>query len=629
VNFFDRQDASRRATRYLVWLFAAAFLCVALATGLLLLFALGFVANGTAPALTDAGMTALLRDNAERLATVVAAVAGLMVIASLFRAATLSQGGGRVATMLGGIRIAPDDNEPLNRRLLNVVEEMAIASGLPVPEVYVLPAERGINAFAAGLTPADAAIAVTRGSLEQLDRAELQGVIAHEFSHILNGDMRLNLRLMGFSFGILVLSLVGRWLLRASSRGMRFSRRRGSSPALLIGLGLTVIGFIGVLLSRLIKAAVSRQREVLADASAVQFTREPLALAGALRKIGGFTPFLETVETEEVSHMLFGQAGRSFVGLFATHPPLAERIKALDPAFEPGDYLTPESRAPAMTAGEAEGPAVSRLSARASIDVEAAGRIETEAGTVLRQSLPADVTDAAHSTQSSWLLVLALGLERGGGAGGERRLLESQLGPERAAVCFRLRQHLDNLAPGLLLPLFELTVPALKARPREQIDYLFELLARLAAADGTITLFEYLLQRTLGAHFERIPLRRARAAARIDAAVRLIAVLAVHGTGDAAAQAAAFAAGLAKLDPASAGDADRRLQRARDDDDFADLDDALAILASAPASERRRALTALAVTMRHDARTEVEEAELFRAIAAVLGCPVPPMHVIG
>jgi hypothetical protein len=490
--------------------------------------------------------------------------------------------------------------------------------------------EAGINAFAAGFTPNDAVIGVTRGTVDHLSRDELQGVIAHEFSHILNGDMRLNLRLMGFSFGILVLSLVGRWLLRASARGVRVSRRGGGNPALLIGLGLTVIGFIGVLLSRLIKAAVSRQREVLADASAVQFTREPLALAGALKKIGGFTPFIERAETEEVSHMLFGQAGRSFVGLFATHPPLTDRIRALDPGFTPGDYISPASPAPAMPGadGQAAAAAVSRASA-ATIGIEAAGSFQPATGSALRQAIPAAVIDAAHSSQSSWLLVLALGLERGGGTAEERRLIENQLGAQRSARCLALRRELDALDPGLLLPLIELTIPALNPRPAAQLDYRFELLTRLAQADVTVTLFEFLLQRKLRAHYGADPSRRAPAAARSRAAIDLLAALATRVPQTESARAAAFAAGLAALGSEPGELTSARLERARTTADFADLDAALSALEPASMPEKQRVLSALAATMRHDGRTELAEAELFRAIAAVLGCPVPPLQVIG
>lgn len=626
ADFFDRQEASHRATRYLVLLFGLAFLAVGVATAVVLLVVLAFASNGSGTYVTAGDAGELLLSNLDLLLGIVAVVCGLMIIASLFRAATLSQGGGHVARMLGGKQVSGGDPDPTHQRLVNVVEEMAIASGLPVPEIYVLESERGINAFAAGKTPADAAIAVTRGSLEQLSRAELQGVVAHEFSHILNGDMRLNLRLMGFSFGILVLSLVGRFLLRSTTRVRYSGRSKGRGAAIMIGLALTIIGAIGVLLSRIIKAAVSRQREVLADASAVQFTREPLALAGALKKIGGFTPYLESVETEEVSHMLFGRAGRSFTGLFATHPPLDERIRALDPSFKAGDYVAPGIPAPVST--ETAGPAVSRLhDGPVEVSVESAGQIKPEVGQALRAALPADIVDAAHSSQSAWLLVLALGLEFGGGTAAERRVLEIQIGPERSQRCEELRRLLDTLEPGLRLPLFELAVPALKTRPMKQLEFLFDLLGKLAAADGRRTLPEYLLARMLRAHLDGGAGVSASASERQAAARRLLATLAIAGQPDAGAQAAAYRAGLALLEPGTP--TTTPAQTAAGDEDFREFDLALSRLQPAPLRERRDVLKALAVTMRHDGRAHVTEAEIFRTIAAVLGCPVPPAAVIG
>ena len=226
---------------------------------------------------------------------------------------------------------------------------------MPVPEIYVLEREEGINAFAAGYAPGDAAVAVTRGTLELLDRDELQGVIGHEFSHILNGDMRLNIRLMGVLFGILVLGLIGRMILRGGYRTTLISSRRskGAPVVLMIGLGLSVLGAIGVLFARGIKASVSRQREFLADASAVQFTRQTDGIANALKKIGGFTggSLLNATDPEEVSHMLFG-TGAKLSGMFATHPPLTERIQALDPNFKASDYpvVDPRKRQSAMDA---------------------------------------------------------------------------------------------------------------------------------------------------------------------------------------------------------------------------------------------------------------------------------------
>jgi Zn-dependent protease with chaperone function len=649
VDFFDRQEASHRATRKLVLLFGLAFLAVALATAIVVLIALGL--SGSDPG--------VLLGEPQLLIGAVAVVVAMMVLASLYRVAVLSQGGGHVARMLGGTEIQGDDPDPLHRRLRNVVEEMAIASGVPVPEIYVLEQEAGINAFAAGLTPADAAVAVTRGSLERLNRAELQGVIAHEFSHILNGDMRLNLRLMGFSFGILVLSLLGRSVLRASGRGlgMRINRRGKGGSVMIIALALLLIGGIGVILSRLIKAAVSRQREVLADASAVQFTREPLALADALKKIGGFTPYINTVETEEVSHMLFGRAGKSFTGLFATHPPLPERIRALDPSFKDGEYIASDpvpaaesgaaaafyTAAPgtaaasgaaaksgaAATSGDNAAPFKGPGGQMAEIRVESAGTIAPSAGRHLRQAIPADVVDAAHSSQSAWLLVLALGLERGGGSALQRRLVENQIGADRAARCFDLNRQFETLPPGLRLPLIELAVPALKARPPEQIRFLFDLLAKLADADGHLSLPEYLLRTMLHSHFFPPASIRASAGERQSAMKTLIAVIAIEGHDDPASAEAAFLAGIGTLGESASTDANELKTRKRPADSYDDLDTALRVLAGASAPERRRALQALAVAMRNDTQTTVAEAELFRVVAATLGCPVPPTGLIG
>src|SRR5581483_1471819 len=260
----------------------------------------------------------------------------VILVASMVRTATLRGGGGGVARAAGGTLISPDTLNPPYRRLRNVVEEIAIASGVPVPEIYVLEQESAINAFAAGYTPANAAIAVTRGSLEKLNRDELQGVIAHEFSHILNGDMRLNIRLMGLVFGILVVHIVGREVLNMVGRGGGSGDRKGGNPVAaiaLVALGLMIIGSIGVFMGRLIKAAVSRSRESLADASAVQFTRQTKGIAGALKKIAGIDEGSKLHKNaEEVSHMLFGD-GIGLSSLFATHPPIEKRIKALEPSF--------------------------------------------------------------------------------------------------------------------------------------------------------------------------------------------------------------------------------------------------------------------------------------------------------
>ena len=261
------------------------------------------------------------------LAAVSLAVGGVVGAGSLYKTAQLAGGGESVALMLGGRPLPKNASDPLERKVLNVVEEMAIASGLPVPWVYIMDHEPGINAFAAGFTPADAAVAVTRGALETLSRNELQGVIAHEFSHIFNGDMRLNIRLMGTLFGILVLAVVGRRALW-HGRFMGGSRNKNGGAILLIAFVLWAVGYIGLFFGRWIKAAVSRQREYLADASAVQFTRDPDSIGGALKKIAvhADTSYL-MVDSEEVGHMLFGSGQE--MRMFATHPPIPARVERL------------------------------------------------------------------------------------------------------------------------------------------------------------------------------------------------------------------------------------------------------------------------------------------------------------
>lgn len=628
MDFFARQESSRRTTRYLVLLFGGAFLAVAVATAIAATFFYGTFVDNARLSSTGEGIAGAVMSNGQIFLAVVGGTMVLMILASLYRSATLSRGGGSVARMLGGTEIRGDDPDPLHQRLVNVVEEMAIASGLPVPEIYVLEQQSGINAFAAGLTHADAAVAVTRGCLERLTRAELQGVIAHEFSHVLNGDMRLNLRLMGFGFGILVLSLIGRWMLRGA-RFTRHRRGRGMDAGLFIGLALTIIGGIGVLLSRLIKAAVSRQREVLADASAVQFTREPMALAGALKKIGGYTAHLDSVETEEVSHMLFGRGTSSFRGWFATHPPLDQRIRALDPSFAPGDYPAAEPLPPPS----AEGITVSALAGGvdpSDVTADTAGSIRSEAGAELHAAIPENLHHAAHSSESSYLLVLALAVSRDARAAEQQySLLEAQIGSQRTALCRRLRADLAELDRTLWLPLLELSVPALKLRPEKQIEFLFELVERLAAADSELSLFEYVLQRMLRAYFDELGVAAgARSASKgpavAQAVYTLLATVAAYGHDDDETAAAAFGAGLKVLSavtkPAAAAALEACLQRRS----LEALDDALNLLTGLSPKAKRQALEAVEATIRYDRRIELAEAELFRAIAATLGCPIPP-----
>src|ERR1022692_718183 len=328
MDFFERQDQARRNTKLLVVYFVlgVAMLILAVYAATLAIF------TGVASRhhhRYDEQVQMVLWNPQLFLGAAVGTLA-VIALGSGFKTLELAQGGSTVATMLGGRLVDPTTANPDERKLRNVVEEMALAAGGPVPQIYLLPDEHGINAFAAGHSTSDAVVAVTAGAVKLLSRDELQGVIGHEFSHILNGDMRLNLRLMGVIFGILCLAVIGRVLLYTRS-----SNSKDKNPLPLLGLALLVIGWIGVFFGRLIQAAVSRQREFLADASSVQFTRNPAGLSGALQKIGGVGSLIESPHAGEANHIFFSDGlGKPFFQMMDTHPPLAERIRAIDPSWD-------------------------------------------------------------------------------------------------------------------------------------------------------------------------------------------------------------------------------------------------------------------------------------------------------
>jgi Zn-dependent protease with chaperone function len=324
LDFFARQAAARGHTRALVAGFFVCLLIVALALDLVLF---SFLASASANRIL---LTPLSYARGHPGPAVVSTllVMGILGLASLYKSMALRGGGGVVARDLGGVLVAQDTTDIRRKRLLNVVAEMSIASGVPMPEVYVLEQESAINAFAAGHTPANAAVTVTQGALDRLTREQLQGVIGHEFSHILNGDMRLNVQLMGWVFGLFVVAFIGRLILDFSPRN-----RRGNNGILALGFAVMALGYVGLFLGRIMQAAVSRQRERLADASGVQFTRNPQGLKEALVKIATTTEgsLLGTPHAEQAAHMFFAPALQR---IFATHPPILERIRELDPQFD-------------------------------------------------------------------------------------------------------------------------------------------------------------------------------------------------------------------------------------------------------------------------------------------------------
>ncbi|MDX1683051.1 MAG: M48 family metallopeptidase, partial [Phycisphaeraceae bacterium] len=376
MNFFEHQELAQKQTRRLVWMFTVSVLVVILvswlALGSIVWLAVGWMAmkaDNPPP-----GWWQVMSNGWVLLATLGGTIV-VILFGSIGKMFELRDGGRVVAEMLGGRRVEPATTDPHERKLMNVVEEMSIASGTPVPPVYLLDDETGINAFAAGFEATDAVIGVTRGCIEKLSRDELQGVIAHEFSHVIHGDMRLNLRMIGWIYGIFALAAIGEGLMRVvwySGGSSRRSNRDGGGAivfaVLAAGLVLLIIGYVGMALGKMIQASVSRQREYLADASAVQYTRYPEGIAGALKKIGGYGKMgsdLGVTGAGQFNHMFFGRNRDHldpFDGLYASHPPLTNRISRLDPAFD-GTFpeIVPEE-SEAQAAQEADDrPAVDRL----------------------------------------------------------------------------------------------------------------------------------------------------------------------------------------------------------------------------------------------------------------------------
>jgi Zn-dependent protease with chaperone function len=641
MDFFGRQAAARSLSRKLLGAFAIATALVALAVALVLsvLFSVAVSPEGEIPrASVDPAVFTL----------VAMATAAFIGIASLWRLRGLRSGGGAVAVSLGGERVTGLEKDPLRRRLHNVVEEMAIASGLPVPEVYVLENEPGINAFAAGLTPSNAAVAVTRGTLERLSRDELQGVVGHEFSHILNGDMRLNARLMGYVFGLVAVSMAGRLLLRGGYYGggrVRVGSRRGgggggTAALLAAGLAITVLGSIGVLAGRLLQAAVSRQREKLADASAVQFTRNPDGLANALKRIAAspLASSVRAVRREEIGHMLFASGRRSLAGLMATHPPVAERIRALDPTWKPGDPPPPlpapveaaEAAADAarkQRVGQASLPGLPGATELPGLDPVAAAAMIGVVDLAMAERVLAAVPEAVHRAvlepEGAAVIALAMLLDNGERLRAHQlAMLEARLG---SAVADRIAQaagRLADVSPTLRLALLDLAAPALRHLPEARRDDLGHLAQRLVEIDGVVTPQEAALAAALESRLS--PERDARPDA--TGALAMLAMLARAGHEDDAEAAAAWREGAAGL-------AERGFPLPSPLPDFDAIDGSAGSASAARAARlagmlehhRKALMEALAEVAARDGIIRPAELQLLRAAAAALDCPLPPL----
>jgi Zn-dependent protease with chaperone function/tellurite resistance protein len=625
MDFFAAQDRARRLSRLMV----AAFACTVLAVAAGIFLVLGALTGGFDPANPDGrwGIIEFLL-----IGGLTAALIGGASLAKISQ--YRSGGGGAVASSLGGKRVTPGSADPHERRLHNVVEEMALAAGMPVPEVYVLPQEQGINAFAAGYGLDSAAVGVTRGCLEQLDRDQLQGVIAHEFSHILNGDMRLNLRLAGTIFGIMVIALLGRILLRAgihSGRGSRGGKGNPGAILLALGVAMLLLGLIGELLGRLLQAAVSRQREFLADAAAVQFTRNPDGIASALKRIGALNTQgrLETPAASGLAHLFFASCLRSgAVSAFATHPPLPKRIRAIDPSWD-GSYKL-DRKAARTASAPAAAPAAARSAPGGKAMLAGAGMITAAAlasAASFRERLPAElaggIDDPPHAAATLAALLLAADP-----AARDRQLALLDAGTDGirtagfATAVRRAYPALHGLPVDTRLTLLEIILPAVKRLPDADRSALWHALRAVVREDNRVDFHECLVlaiaQRWLVD--DRVATADA-AASHLNPGQQVAAVLLAMAALDAAVTAAVHRERVTQAAAAQGLDIDTGIPAAAD---FALLKTAIIRLRGRAFAERHKLLAAAAAVAAADGTHDHDETLYLRALALALECPIPP-----
>jgi Zn-dependent protease with chaperone function len=691
TQFFERQDSARAQTTRLIVLFTLAVVVIVIALGVV-----GFMAGTLVSEAQSNRLGQGRPGEAGAQAWVFAALfaGGALVViglGSLYQISALRSGGGtQVAESVGGRQLAHHTSDPLERRLLNIVEEMAIASGTPVPPVYLLD-ESGINAFAAGYLPGDAVIGVTRGSIENLSRDELQGVIAHEFSHIFNGDMRTNIRLIGVLHGILVLSLIGHMLLRSLrfvNTGSNDKNSGGIVVALLIlGMVFVVLGSLGSFFGGLIKAAVSRQREYLADASAVQYTRNPHGISSALRRIGGaiYGSRLQHPNASVASHMYFAQGVfEGLSGLMATHPPLPKRIRAIDPQWDGSFFAAAADSSP--RGGQAFGSTdAARLSAGngGSVSAALAGLAPTERLRVLDQApssaaagrsvggnaaewrTPASYSPtsysvpemmaapdqvgapqdehrsyaarlleqldpvllaAAHEPYSARALVMALLID------GDQEMANVQLGLLQSLVPVDLFNAVITLLPpvraipsAVRLPLVDMALPMLRMMSLSQYQTFIPAFQALVQADQRLSVFEWTLSQVLYRHLHAHYAARPVTPTQYHSLARLTnEVSLLLSTLARAGNSAADAPGAFQVGAGRLPMLELGLVAA-ENCSFQSLEAAIAKLAQVSAKWRRELLLACAACVSADNRVKVREVELVRGIADLLDCPMPPL----
>jgi len=667
VNFFEHQRLARRNSRRLLILFAVAvIIIVTIITGVG--WGLGSWMGARAGHINNSARYGLF------FGWIFGATSFLVIIgASLYRIFQLREGGDVVAVEMGGTLVPEDTKDPELRRLRNVTEEIAIASGVPVPHLFVLEEDLSINAFAAGYAAEDAAVAVTRGTLLRLNRDELQAVVAHEFSHVLNGDMRLNIRLIGVIYGILVIHLIGKKLIAATTgwgspvREVDRWRDRSSNDTsrgvggqiyvflLVTGIACVILGYLGAFLGRLIKAAISRQREYLADASAVQFTRQKEPLAGALKKIGGLeegSRLRNQATAEEISHMLFG-AGSSMASWLSTHPPIIDRIQRLEPRFrlqkleqlrkqwsgQPPNGFDEDRTLGLARPDEIGAKPIAELPPLPPLTpsyqpppqrperASAASQADYLQAKQLFSQLPPALLERAHERAYAQPLLLALLMLDSPAATEQHHIIDSHLGFD---IAWQVRDMsvglLRDLHPGLRLPLAGLIFPALRHLPKTQLQAFMRCIDAIIHSDGRVSLFEYCFSRLLQVQIQAVltpskqpPFGQRKLVHARKELTLLLNVIAWAGNPDNAAQAQqAASAGWTTLFPRE------NLTYAPPQAEVQVLDAVWLKLNELEPISKQMLIEAVSATISHNPPVTVAQAELLRTLCGVLHCPLPP-----
>jgi len=643
MNFFESQDRVRKNTFQLVLLFILAVVTLIIMTNLLVMVVFGYI---NSEQIQDGGAI-LQQMDWQTFATVSVGVAVVVLVGSLYKIMALSAGGKAVAESLGGQLIPQNSDDLKQRKLLNVVEEMAIASGTPTPPVYLLVNEPGINAFAAGFTPRDAVIGVTQGTIDHLSREQLQGVIAHEFSHIFNGDMRLNIRLIGVLNGILIIGIAGYYMLYATSFSGRGRSNDKAGGIMALAIGLMVIGFAGTFFGGLIKAAVSRQREYLADASAVQFTRNPDGIAGALKRIGGleFGSKVENPGASTVSHAFFAQGISGFMQSFsATHPPLTKRILRIDPHWDGKFDSSDKTDIPQDegVAGKKETITREQLAknviniamgasmANATKAIDQIGNPKPEAinyAHLLLAELSTVITEAAREPYGARAVVYSLVLDPGQTVRGSQLAhLQEYADPDVYLLTHKLLPQMDGLDIKFRLPIIDIAIPALKQLSLDQYQVFRDNLVALIEMDSRVDLLEWSLQKILfknldGQFFKLAPskMRYSNVGQLKDEIQLILSILAYAGQQDQNDIDLAFSAATKILELSE-------LQLlVKNEISVSDLDCSLQELEKLKPLARQQLLKACAACVVRDQKISPVEVELLRAFSDVIGCPMPPI----